>query len=88
VFPAINNVVFTLWWILDLALAWFYAKDVRWVHGQRVALHWYAGLLFFTSTVILKHGFVNVIGAVMTAAFLVCLMIRYDRRRATQQGTA
>jgi hypothetical protein len=81
VFPAIINVIFTAWWALDLYLAWFRDSGARWIHIERVVGHWFIGLTFFASTVILKHGFINVIGGLMTAALLVCLMVRFDARR-------
>jgi hypothetical protein len=83
VFPAIINIIFTLWWALDLCLAWFFLSDARWVRIERVATHIFIGLTFFTSTVILKHGFINVLGILMTAAVLVCLMVQFDARRVT-----
>jgi hypothetical protein len=80
-FAAVNNVLFTGWWLLDILLAWFYRHDVRWVRIERVLAHWYIGLTFFASTLILKHGFINVIGAVMAASVVVCLLIRFDAGR-------
>jgi hypothetical protein len=81
VFAAINNVIFTAWWALDVYLAWFRNSNVRWIRIQRIAAHWYIGLTFFASTVILKHGFINVIGSAMAAALLVCFLIRFDAKR-------
>jgi hypothetical protein len=80
VFPAIINIVFTLWWAIDLSLAWFFASDALWVRAERTAAHIFVGLTFFASTVILKHGFINVLGILMTASVLVCLMVRFDAR--------
>lgn len=81
-FAAINNVIFTLWWALDVALAWFYHSDTRWLRIERVAGHIYIGLTFMISTVFLKHGFINVIGIVLTASVIICLMMRFDARRS------
>jgi hypothetical protein len=80
VFPAIINVIFTAWWALDIYLAWFRDEGARWIRIERVVGHWFIGLTFFASTVILKHGFINVIGGIMTAALLVCFMVRFDAR--------
>jgi hypothetical protein len=88
VFPAIVNVVFTLWWALDVALAWFYHSDARWVRMERVAGHIFIGLTFVASTVFLKHGFINVIGALLTLSVLICLMIRFDAKRAAAKASA
>jgi hypothetical protein len=81
VFPAIVNVVFTLLWALDVGLMLFYRRSVKWVGVERLVTHVFVGLTFFASTVVLKHGFVNVIGILMTGSILVCLAIRYDARR-------
>lgn len=81
VFAAINNAIFTLWWALDVLLAWFRSDDARWIHVQRVWGHWYIGLTFVASTVFLKHGLINVFGIALTASTIICLMIRFDARR-------
>ncbi len=78
---AIVNVVFTLWWALDVLLAWFYRSDSRWLRIERVGGHIFIGLTFIVSTVFLKHGFINVIGIVLTASVVICLMMRFDARR-------
>lgn len=80
-FAAVNNFIFTAWWALDVFLAWFYHHDSRWVQIERVAGHIYIGLTFFVSTVFLKHGFINVLGALLTVSVLICLMFRFDARR-------
>jgi hypothetical protein len=81
IFAAINNVIFTAWWALDIYLAWFRDSGARWIRIERVAAHWYIGLTFCVSTVILKHGFINVIGGAMTAALLICFLVRFDAKR-------
>ena len=80
-FAAINNVAFTAWWLLDVLLAWFYRDDIRWVRIERILAHWYIGLTFFASTVFLKHGFINVLGILMTVAIVICLFVRIDDTR-------
>lgn len=87
VFPAIVNVVFTTLWALDLALAWLYHGNTRWLRVERVTTHIFVGLTFVASTVVLKRGFVNVIGIAMTLSILVCLAIRWDARRKTAPPT-
>ena len=86
IFPAVNNAIFTAWWALDVALAWFYKLEARWVHLQRVWGHWYIGLTFVASTVFLKHGFINVIGVILTVSTAICIMIRIDARRRAGAG--
>jgi hypothetical protein len=78
VFPAIINIVFTLWWTLDVMLAWLSDNQSRWIHIQRVAAHIFIALTFLAATIVLNHGFIRVIGLLMTAAIAVSLMIRYD----------
>jgi hypothetical protein len=39
-------------------------------------------LTFFASTVFLKHGFINVIGILYTVSVVICVMIRFDAKRA------
>jgi len=85
-FAALNNLIFTAWWLFDILLAWFYYGNARWVWNQRVAAHVYIGLTFFVSTVILKRGFINVIGIIMVLAILVCLAYRSDYAKRSAFG--
>ena len=85
-FAALNNLIFTVWWAFDLLLAWFYSGPARWVWNQRVAAHVYIGLTFFVSTVILKRGFINIIGITMTIAIFICLAYRSDYGKRTAFG--
>lgn len=85
-FAALNNLIFTVWWAFDLVLAWLYSGNAKWVWNQRVAAHVYIGLTFFLSTVILKHGFINVIGITMTGAIFICLAYRSDYPRRPAFG--
>jgi len=80
-FAAVNNLIFTVWWLLDVLLAWFYHRDARWLGIERVGGHIYIALTFIASTVFLKHGFINVIGIVLTASVIICLMVRFDAWR-------
>jgi hypothetical protein len=75
-----------LWWLLDVLLAWFYHRNTRWLQVERVAGHIYIALTFIASTVFLKHGFVNVIGIVLTASVIICLMMRFDAWRRTRRS--
>jgi hypothetical protein len=84
VFPAANNVLFTLWWAFDLVLAWVYRGPAAWVQKQRIGAHIYIGGVFVVSTVILKHGFINVLGAILTLSLLLSLAIRFDAWRKSR----
>jgi hypothetical protein len=87
-FAAVNNVIFTLWWGLDVLLAWFYRSEAQWLRIERVAAHIYIGLTFVASTVFLKHGFINVIGILLTVSVAICLMMRFDARHAEDGSKA
>jgi hypothetical protein len=82
VFPAIVNVVFTALWATDVSLSWFYHREAHWLRVERIATHVFVGLTFIASTVFLKHGFVNVIGVMLTGSIIVCLAMRYDAGRS------
>lgn len=83
VFGAITNVIFTIWWTVDVLIAWFGKRQDGWVHKQRVALHWFAFANFFLSTIIFRPGIVTIFGVALTLAVLICLAYRCDawRRR-------
>ena len=83
-FPLANNVLFTLWWALDLALAWLGLSSLAWVQKERIGAHIYIGGVFVVSTVILKHGFINVIGIILTLSSLLALAIRFDAMRRSR----
>lgn len=74
------NVIFTVWWTVDVLLAWFGKRQDGWVHKQRVALHWFAFGNFFVSTIILRPGIVTIFGVTLTLAVVVCLAYRWDWR--------
>ena len=84
IFPAANNVLFTLWWAFDLLLGWAYRGPAAWVEKQRIGAHIYIGGVFVVSTVILKHGFINVLGVILTLSVLLCLAIRFDAWRKSR----
>jgi hypothetical protein len=89
-FPAVINVIFTAWWALDVGLAWLYRPTVspRWLTGERVGAHVFVALTFVVSTLVLKHGVVNVIGAAMTACIIVALLSRIDSWRTSRAAEA
>jgi hypothetical protein len=74
----IVNVVFTIWWAGDLVLAWFSSSEARWIGIERTAVHVFVGVTLFVSTIILKHGFITVLGVAMTVSVLCCLFVRFD----------
>jgi hypothetical protein len=84
-FAAVNNVVFTIWWALDLLLAWLSRSAAAWIRKQRIAAHVYIGGTFVVSTVVLKHGFIIAIGGAMTLALVICLAIAFDHARRARR---
>jgi len=84
VFIGTNNLIFMLWWIFDVTLAWLLRSPRPWVNTQRLWAHIYIGGTFFVATIILKHGVITAIGAAMTLAVVVSLAIRFDRLRGVR----
>lgn len=75
------NIVTTVWWLLDVLLAWFSTTPAKWVSIQRTIIHWLILFLFFLSTVILhsvdnKETFVVILGIAQALSVLICFIIR------------
>jgi hypothetical protein len=71
-----SNFLVTFWWGLDVLLAWFIAADVKWIRIERLLANVFISLVFFVASVVIFRGFVNVLGYAMTAAILICLLVR------------
>jgi hypothetical protein len=70
------DTVFAAWWVVDVALAWFYRGDALWVRAQRVLVHVLAFILFFMGAaregeLLLSH----VLGYGMSLAVGVAVML-------------
>jgi hypothetical protein len=83
------DILLSVWWGLDVLLAWFASQDHKWIWFQRVAVHLLAFVMFVGGTIVAKKagGEVRVLGIAMTIAVLASLVLRgrlYVRaRRAT-----
>ena len=71
-----SNFLDTLWWGLDVILAWAVQRDIKWIRIERMLLHIYLPLTFFVASVVIFKGFVNVLGYTMTVAILLALAVR------------
>jgi hypothetical protein len=76
---ATSNLIDTVWWTLDVALAWFVA-DRKWIRVQRVLVHLYVPITFFVSAVVIKHGFVRGLGIAMTIGLVLGILVRFISR--------
>jgi hypothetical protein len=75
---ATSNFLVTLWWTVDVILAWLHRENWRGI--ARTLIHLLAFVTFFTSSLVLFGGVVRVFGALMTAAVLIALGARLVRR--------
>jgi hypothetical protein len=71
-----SNFLDTLWWGLDVLLAWTVQSDLKWIRIERLLLNIYLPLTFFVASVVIFKGFVNVLGYAMTAGVVLCLIVR------------
>ncbi len=87
---ATTNIVVTIWWLLDILLAWFTDSAPKWITVERTTIKLIILFLFFLSTVILhavdnKETVVIILGAAQALAVLVCWVIRI---RALKQNAS
>ena len=69
------DTVFTLWWVMDVALAWLHRRPARWIEVQRVLVHVLAFVLFFMGAA--REGELltsRVLGYTLAAAVLVSVI--------------
>src|SRR5580700_7395039 len=66
------------WWGLDVVLAWLITDDIKWLRGERGAVHILAFVMFFGAFVLAtKSGIVaHLLGILMAILVLGCLLIR------------
>ncbi len=80
---ASSNFLVTLWWGLDLLLAWFGSSESKWIRIQRTGAHLYITLTFFMSSVILVGGQVSrALGMLLAASVVICLILRIRSKKA------
>jgi hypothetical protein len=51
-------------------------RDLKWIRVERLLLNIYLPLTFFVASVVIFKGFVNLLGYMMTAAIVICLLVR------------
>ncbi len=73
---AISNLVLTVWWAVDIVLAWADPAPARWLTVERFLARLLVFMSFFLSAVVFMPGPVKVLGALMTAAVGICVLIR------------
>lgn len=83
-----SNFLDTLWWGLDVVLAWTIQRDIKWIRIERLVLNIYLPLTFFVASVVIFKGFVNVIGYTMTAAVLLGVIVRFVAWWRAKHGEA
>jgi len=71
-----TNVVITLWWMIDLALAWLINSNQGWIRVQRTGIQ----SLFFLAAVFVgvfrKQGVITWLSIAMSVAVVTCAIIR------------
>lgn len=80
---ATSNLLLTVVWTVDVALAWCVRSPGRLSRSYRGAVHLLVFASFFTSAVIFRTGTVQVLGALMA---LVLVAVAFDRW--ARSGTA
>lgn len=83
-----SNFVVTFLWGTDVLLAWFVHSDRKWIRIERVVASSFIPLVFFVASVVIFRGFVNVLGYAMTAAILICLIVRIHARLTGQYASS
>ncbi len=74
----VNDLILTVWWGLDVLLAWFVVSSPRWLRIERGAISLFAFVAFFGAAVLAaKAGIeVRVLGVLMAVAVLGCYGLR------------
>ncbi len=73
---ATSNFIDTIWWGIDVLLAWTISTDPKWIRVERFALNVFLPLTFFVASVVIFKGFVNVLGYLMTAGLVISWAVR------------
>ena len=76
---ATSKLILTLWWGLDVGLAWLSDSQTNWIKLSRIGAHIYIGLSFLVTTLLLQGGFVRILGILMTIAIAICLLVRVKK---------
>ncbi|HEX7998544.1 MAG TPA: hypothetical protein VF528_09150 [Pyrinomonadaceae bacterium] len=82
---ALPDTIFTVWWGLDVLLAWLIQSETAWIRIQRVLIHLFAFILFFAGSALEGEiwwskalGFA--MGVVVLLSFLIWCIRRLKKR--------
>lgn len=77
---ALPDTIFTIWWGLDVLLAWLILSEKRWIRVQRALVHLLAFVLFFAGSALEGElGLSRALGMAMGIAVLICFFSSLDR---------
>ncbi len=71
-----GDILVTIWWTLDLALAWMVARDRPWIRIERGVLQIALAVGFIGSAITKGDGLISVLGYLMTLAILTSVLAR------------
>lgn len=84
---AYTNLAVTIWWTLDVLFAWLFKNDSRFLHIQRLVLHWFVAISFIAATLVFRPELMSkALGAIMAVACILGLVVALLRRRASPHG--
>jgi hypothetical protein len=73
---ATTNLVVTVWWGLDVLLAWVAPRDARLIEFERLLITALTAVSFFLASVVFRVGFGHNLGIVLTVLAAGCLIYR------------
>lgn len=77
---ALPDTIFTVWWVIDVLLAWLIQSEGIMVRVQRALVHLFAFVLFFAGSAIEGEIWLSkALGFAMAAAVLIAFLIRLTR---------
>lgn len=76
IFIASANFLVSIWWGIDVFLAWFTSGRDKWSKIQSVAAHIYITLVFLVANIFLFAGIIRILGLLMAITVLIALIIR------------
>jgi hypothetical protein len=71
---ATSNFVVTVWWGLDVLLAWVAPRHARLIEFERFLITLLTFVSFFLAAVVFRVGFGHTLGIVMTVLIAGCLV--------------
>jgi hypothetical protein len=86
-FVAIFNSILTVWWICDVALAWFSASAARWIFMQRLLLNLAVAVAALVATFPKDQRRLQFMAIAMAATFVVGALLRLALRQSAAPHT-